>query len=135
MESKIADEWLQALAATANAKDFAAHMDLVSPQVAVFGVPGFEVIGYSDWAAQCKHEFENNVLKRVAYNGLRVIAMTPGSVMFKTLETVEGTDGSLNVNGVEIVIRKEEDGKWRVTQERILASDEMEFDRRAHGDQ
>ena len=55
--------------------------------------------------------------------------------MFKTLETVEGTDGSLNVHGVEIVIRKEEDGKWRVTQERILASDEMEFDKRAHGDQ
>ncbi len=130
LDSKIARDLLAALTRTASEKDHAAHMDLISRQVAVFGVPGFEVIGYDDWAAQCKHEFERNVLKKVSYSGLKVLTMTPGSVMFKTLETVEATDGTVNVNGVEIVIRKEDDGKWRVLQERILPPDELEFDKR-----
>ncbi|MHB8454545.1 MAG: Cif family virulence factor [Acidiferrobacterales bacterium] len=130
MDSKIAGDLLAALMRTASDKDYAAHMDLISRQVAVFGVPGFEVIGYDDWAAQCRHEFERNILKRVSYSGLKVLTMTPGSIMFKTLETVEATDGTVNVNGVEIVIRKEDDGKWRVLQERILPPDELEFDRR-----
>ena len=56
------------------------------------------------------------------------MTLTPGNVLFKTTETVEGTDGTVNRKGVEILIRKEADGKWRVVQERILAGDEMEFD-------
>jgi hypothetical protein len=54
--------------------------------------------------------------------------MTPGSVMFKVKETVEGSDGTVNAQGVEIVIRKESDGKWRVVQERMLSAEELEFD-------
>jgi len=130
LDSKIARDWLAALARTANDKDYAAHMDLISRRVAVFGVPGFDVISYDDWAAQCKHEFDHNVLKRVSYDGLRVLTMSLGSIMFKTEETVEATDGTINVNGVEIVIRKEQDGKWRVIQERILPPEEVEFDKR-----
>lgn len=74
-------------------------------------MPGFEVIDYDDWAKQCKLEFEAGLLKRVAYEGLKVRTMTPGSVMFKVKETVEGSDGTANSQGVEIVIRKEADGK------------------------
>lgn len=128
MESKIAEDWLVALARTANARDYAAHMDLISKEVKVYGVPGFEVIDYNDWAKQCKHEFEAGLLKRVAYEGLKVRTMTPGSVMFKVKETVEGSDGTVNAQGVEIVIRKETDGKWRVVQERMLSAEELEFD-------
>lgn len=128
MESKNAKDMLEQLALTANAGDYAAHMDLISQQVSVFGVPGFEVIGYDDWARQCKHEFAAGLLKQVSYAGLRVVTLTPGNVLFKTTETVEGTDGTVNRQGIEILIRKEDDGKWRIVQERILADDEMEFD-------
>ncbi len=128
MESKNAKDMLERLALTANAGDYAAHMDLISQQVSVFGVPGFEVIGYDDWARQCKHEFAAGLLKQVSYAGLRVVTLAPGNVLFKTTETVEGTDGTVNRQGVEILIRKEDDGKWRIVQERILADDEMEFD-------
>ncbi len=107
MESRIVQEWLAALARTANARDYPAHMDLISKEVKVYGVPGFEVIDYDDWARQCQHEFEAGLLKRVTYEGLKVRTMTPGSVMFKVKET---------------------DGKWRVVQERMLAADELEFD-------
>jgi ketosteroid isomerase-like protein len=128
MDSKVARDWLDALARTANAKDFAAHMDLISKQVQVFGVPGFEVIGYDDWARQSEHEFSAGILARVSYQGLKVQAMTPGRVMFKTLETLETSDGETQTQGVEIVIVQESDGVWRVTQERVLAPEEAKFD-------
>ena len=128
MESKVARDWLDALARTANAKDFTAHMDLISKQVQVFGVPGFEVIGYDDWARQCQHEFEQGILARVSYSGMKVQAMTPGRVMFKTLETLEPTTGESQTQGVEIVIVQENDGTWRVTQERVLSPEESTFD-------
>lgn len=128
MESKNAKDMLAALALTANTGAYGSHMDLISKEVSVYGVPGFDVIGYDDWARQCKHEFDEGLLKQVSYEGLRVVTLTPGNVLFKTTETVEGTDGTVNRQGVEILIRKEADGKWRVVQERILAEGEMEFD-------
>ncbi len=69
-------------------------------------------------------------MKRVSYEGLRVVSVTLGNMLFKTTETVEGTDGTINRHGVEILIRKEADGRWRVTQERILRLNEVEFDSR-----
>ena len=128
MESKNAKDMLEALALTANAGAYSSHMDLISKEVSVYGVPGFDVIGYDDWARQCKHEFDEGLLKQVSYEGLRVVTLTPGNVLFKTTETVEGTDGTINRQGVEILIRKEADGKWRIVQERILAEGEMEYD-------
>ena len=128
MESKNAKDMLEALALTANAGAYSSHMDLISKEVSVYGVPGFDVIGYDDWARQCKHEFDEGLLKQVSYEGLRVVTLTPGNVLFKTTETVEGTDGTINRQGVEILIRKEADGKWRIVQERILADSEMEYD-------
>jgi ketosteroid isomerase-like protein len=59
---------------------------------------------------------------------LHLVTKTDGNVLFKTIETVEAKDGTINRQGVEILIRKEADGKWRVFQERILAEDEMQFD-------
>lgn len=131
MKSNVAERFLAALAHTANERDYAAHMDLISQKVQVFGVPGFEVIDYNDWANQCRHEFEQGLLKRVSYDGMKVVTMTPGRVMFKTMETVEATDGTANTNGVEIMVEKERDGRWRVVQERVLPPEEIAFDRRS----
>ena len=128
MESKNAKDMLEALALTANTRAYSSHMDLISKEVSVYGVPGFDVIGYNDWARQCKHEFDEGILKQVSYEGLRVVTLTPGNVLFKTTETVEGTDGTVNRHVVEILIREETDGKWRIVQERILAEGEMEYD-------
>jgi len=123
-------EFLAVMAETANKLDLDAHMNLISKEVSVYGVPGFEVITYEDWYNQCKHEFENKLLKKVNYEGLNILAETADRVMFKSLETVEGSDGSANTSGIEFIIQKEEDGQWRVSQERILPDDELESDRR-----
>jgi len=123
-----AQQFLDSMAATANALDLEAHMNLISRDVSVFGVPGFDVIGYDDWFNQCKHEFENRLLKQVSYKGLNVVAETPDKIMFKSLETVEGSDGTVNSSGIEFIIQKEADGAWRVSQERVLPDDELEND-------
>ena len=123
-----AQQFLDQMAATANALDLEAHMNLISKDVSVFGVPGFDVIGYDDWFNQCKHEFDNQLLKQVSYKGLNVLAETPDKIMFKSMETVEGSDGTINSNGIEFIIQKEQDGVWRVSQERVLAADELEND-------
>jgi len=125
-----AQSFLDLMSATANDLNLNEHMNLISKDVAVFGVPGFEVIGYQDWFNQCQHEFENNLLKKVSYQGLNVLAETPERIMFKSIETVEGSDGEKNSNGIEFIIQKEDDGQWRVSQERILPDDELESDRK-----
>ena len=123
-------EFLAVMAETANKLDFEAHMNLISKDVSVYGVPDFEVITYDDWYKQCQHEFDNKLLKRVSYDGLNILAETPERVMFKSIETVEGSDGSINSSGIEFIIQKEEDGQWRVGQERILPEEELESDKR-----
>ena len=123
-------EFLAVMAETANNLDFDAHMDLISKNVSVYGVPDFEVITYDDWFNQCKHEFDNKLLKKVSYQGLNILAETASRIMFKSIETVEGSDGSTNISGIEFIIQKEEDGQWRVAQERILPEDELDSDKR-----
>lgn len=129
MTDKLAEGMLAALTTTACALDYEAHMALISPKVRVFGVPGFAVIDYDDWARQCQHEFAEKLLKDVRYEGLDIVRSSPGHVLFKTREITSGTDGTVNDHGLEILIQQESDGVWRVTQERILSRDEVDFDR------
>lgn len=113
-------EFLDQMAATANALNLEEHMNLISKQVSVYGVPGFEVINYEDWFNQCKQEFEDKVLKNVSYEGLAVLEQSESRVMFTSLETVEGNDGKINEYAIEFVIQREEDGQWRVNKETVL---------------
>ena len=128
MSQSITQQWLQDAVSTAAAKDAQAHMDLISQRVSLTGVPGFESIGYEGWAAQCEHEFANNILKSVRYDGFKLVAETATKIMFKTYETVEGTDGTVNSQGVEMLLEKEPDNKWRLVQERVLPDDESAYD-------
>ena len=71
MKSNVAEDRLQDVMRTA-ARDYEAHMDLISKKVQLFGVPGHEVIDYAAWSAQCKHEFENQLLTSAHYDGIKV---------------------------------------------------------------
>ncbi len=118
------DKFLVEMAASANQLDLKTHMNLVSKEVCVYGVPDYEKITYDDWFSQCKHEFENKLLKKVSYEGLKILAQTADRIMFTSRETIEGSDGSLATNDIEFIIQQEDDGQWRVAQERILSDDE-----------
>jgi len=128
MSQAIAQQWLQNAAHTADNKNHIAHMDLISKKVSLQGVPGYENIGYEDWAAQTKHEFENNILKSVSYTGFKLLKATNTHIMFKTFETVQSTDNTTIAQGIEILLEKESDGQWRLVQERILPADETKHD-------
>jgi len=120
----IAQEWLDASALTATNKQFDEHFNLISKKVRVTGVPGYESISYDDWARQSEQEFKDNVLKSVSYSGLLMSAHNEKQIMFKTLESIFANDGSDRSHGVEILLEKEEDGVWRVIQERVMTHDE-----------
>jgi len=125
---KIAQDWLNNVIKTVADKNLNAHLNLISKKVNLTGVPGFESIGYDDWANQCTHEFENNLIKNISYSGFKLRVNTANSIMFKTYETIEAADNTINAQGIEVIIEKEDDGKWRVIQERILPDDETKHD-------
>lgn len=128
MSEAIAQQWLQNATNTAADKNHIAHMNLISKKVSLQGVPGYENIGYEDWAAQTRHEFENNILKSVSYRGFKLLKATNTHIMFKTFETVQANDNTSNAQGIEILLEKEDDGQWRLVQERILPADEAMHD-------
>lgn len=125
---QIAKDWLNSVVKTVEDKNLSAHLNLISRKVNLTGVPGFESIGYDDWASQCQHEFENNLIKKIAYSGFKLRVNNDNSIMFKTYESVEAADNTVNAQGIEVIIEKEDDGQWRVIQERIMPDDETRHD-------
>jgi len=128
MSEAIAQQWLDDSAATATNKQFAAHMDLISKRVSVTGLEGFDNIDYDAWHRVCEKEFATGVLKSVRYDGLKMIDSSETQLRFKTYEVVEATDATINANGLEVVLEREADGKWRLLQERILTPEEARQD-------
>lgn len=71
-------------------------------------------------------------MKLISYEGLKNIKTTDSVIMFKTIEHIETVDNTKSTTGIEIIISFEQDelnneteGRWRVTQERILSDDEL----------
>lgn len=125
MNEEVAKSWMKKVVETAANRDYVAHMNLISKKVNITGIPGFDSVGYEDWAKQCQHEFEDKIIKSVNYQGLKMCAATDTQVMFNTYEVVEATDGKVNAQGIEVLLENEE-GTWRVVQERILSAAEVE---------
>ena len=123
-KEQIAQSWMDNCCQTIQHYDHASHMDLISKQVQVFGVPGFEVIGYEDWHSQCEYEFKEKLIQQASYNGLKIRQSNDQQVMFLTNETIHATDGTVDTHPIEVVLTCEDDQQWRVTQERLLTDDE-----------
>ncbi len=124
----IAQEWLATSAQTASNNQFEEHFNIISKKVRITGVPGYESISYSDWARQSEQEFKDKLIKSVSYDGLKMLAHNNSQVMFKTIEKVVANDGTSKAHGVEILLTQEEDGVWRVTQERVMTNGECVHD-------
>lgn len=120
----IAQSWMDNCCTTIDQYDHTAHMNLISKDIQVFGVPGFEVIGYADWFSQCEYEFNEKLIERTSYQGLKVRQSTDQQIMFLTNETIHTTDGTVDTHPIEIMLTLEQDGHWRATQERLLSAEE-----------
>ncbi len=117
---QIAQQWLDDCCDTLARYDHAAHMNLISRRVQVYGVPGFEVIGYDDWHAQCEYEFGKKLIASTCYDGLELLDSGERQIRFATVETVTAVDGTVDSHPIEILLSLEDDGQWRVTEERLL---------------
>ena len=117
---QIAEQWLTAAAESAGQKDLGQHMGMISKRVSVQGVPGFDTIDYDTWYQQCKHQFENSMIKSIAYKGFNLISATDARIVFTVFEAVVGADGTLNEQIVEMTLQQEDDDAWRLVQERVL---------------
>lgn len=124
----IAKRWLTDSARTAAEKDHAAHMDLISRRVKLYGVADHDVIDYDQWSRQSAADFAAGAITAIGYEGLKMLANSDDKIMFKTIETLDTRDGKRIENGIEVVLEKESDGKWRLIQERILTVDEVKHD-------
>ena len=52
------------------------------------------------------------------------MADSPERIQFQTFESLQTKDGQSISHGIEVLIEKESDGQWRVSQERVLSNDE-----------
>ena len=117
---QIAEQWLTDAADSAGQKDLKGHMGMISKRISVQGVPGFDTIDYDIWYKQCRHQFEMSMIKSIAYKGFNLVSAVETQITFTVFEAVVGADGSLNEQIVEMLLEKEDDGVWRLVQERVL---------------
>jgi len=115
-----AEQWLTDSAETAAQKNLSAHMGMISKRISVEGVPGFDNLDYDIWHEQCKTQFEQSMIKSVAYKGFNLLSSTDSEIVFTVYETVVGTDGTLNEQIVEMCLEKEDDDVWRLVKERMI---------------
>lgn len=111
--------WCMAMSSSIKERDLDTHMQLVSPHVQVYGIPGNGVINYKGWEARRKFEFENGELLLLNYQGIRLITFTPRRATFNTTETMIGKNGKMVLINKNIVLEKEQDGQWRVVEEKV----------------
>ena len=131
---QIAEQWLTDAAESAGQKDLKAHMGMISKRVNVLGVPGFDNIDYDTWYKQCEHQFENAMIKSIAYKGFNLLSAAESQIMFTVFETVVGMDGTLNEQIVEMSLEKEDDDQWRLVQERVLIENDAMREHEVKGD-
>ena len=60
-------KWLSNITETVKTKDIQKHMDLVSENVVVYGMPSGNTLNYADWRSRRKCEFNRGIIKSLAY--------------------------------------------------------------------
>ena len=127
MIDEIVRSWLQGFTETAVAGDLDAHMAMISPEVVVLGVPGFDTVGFNDWYRQCEQEFPQRLIKAIDYSHATIRTADDDRILFKALENMQTSDGGQTVQGVEMLLQRN-DANWELKQLRILPEDEARHD-------
>ena len=116
---EIAQHWLDQLSYSAATWNLDAHMALVSRSVKVLGLPGGKVIEFSGWKKRRNNEFRKKLLLSLSYKLINILKYEKGMLLFTVIETMKSSQGQIIVVDKAINLRCEDDGQWRVVQERI----------------
>jgi len=112
-------KWLTNITETIEAKDLKAHMDLVSENVAVYGMPSGKVLSFADWRSRRESEFKRGLLKDVTYRNLKVKTFGLRRLIFDIEEIMDASNGDMAIINKQVVLEEEQDNKWRVVEETI----------------
>lgn len=115
--------WLDSFIDSALQSDLDGHMAHISPDVQVYGVEGFEVLGYDDWQRQCAHEFPQRLIHDLRYEGLQIRSENDAQALFLINEHLTGADGATVSQALEMLLERQA-GKLLLRQLRILPADE-----------
>lgn len=128
MSKAIATSWLESFRETALEYDLLRHMAHISKGVKVLGVPGFDVINYNDWYAQCEREFPQKLIQEIDYSAPRISAEDDQRITFVTTESIFTSEAGNIQQVLEMSLENGEQG-WQLTHLRILPDSEA----RQHG--
>jgi len=116
---KIVRHWMMQVSQAIATHDHKAHMNLISKNVKVYGVPGTDLIEYKDWSTQCEKEFKKRLVEQMRYTNLSVVMMTDKQILFYVNEVIYASSGAIYDQSVKAVIALEK-RQWRITQLQVL---------------
>ncbi len=112
-------KWLSNITETIKTKDIKKHMELVSKNVAVYGLPNGKTLNYADWKKRRQSEFKRGLINSIQYNKLSIKNFGLRRLTFKIEEITDGSCNELLVVNKEIILEHEQDNQWRVVEETI----------------
>ncbi len=112
-------KWLSNIAETVASKDLDKHMDLISENVMVYGMPSGKTLNYADWRKRRESEFKRNLIKNLAYDNLQIKNFGLRRLIFTIQEIIDGTNKDMAIINKQVVLEQEQDQKWRVVEETI----------------
>jgi len=115
----IAEQWLAALSYSVATWNLKEHMELISREMQVHGLPNCDVVDYDGFKRRRHNEFSQKMLQSLTHRGVSLLQCDSEHICFEVKETLKSTRGESFVIDKEMKLRKESDGKWRAVQEKI----------------
>jgi len=112
-------KWLSNVSETVGSKDLKGHMELVSENVVIYGMPGGVPLSYADWRGRRKHEFKRGLLKSIDYNNLKIKNIGLRRLTFNIDEVMDATNGDLAIINKDVILEQGEDKQWRSVEESV----------------
>lgn len=112
-------KWLSTITETVKARDLEKHMDLVSENVAIYGMPSGKTLSYADWYTRRKNEFKRGLLKSLTYNNIKIKTIGLRRLIFDIEEVMDGANGDMAIINKQIILEQDLEDKWRVVEEVI----------------
>ena len=110
-------KWLSSITETVEARDLNQHMDLVSENVAIYGMPSGKTLSYADWYTRRKNEFKRGLLKSLTYNNLKIKTIGLRRLIFDIEEVMDGANGDMAIINKQIILEQDLEDKWLVVEE------------------
>jgi len=119
MSQELILNWLKRVSESVEHRDLTAHMELVSKNVRVYGIPNQASLDYQGWYRRRRNEFNNNRLASLRYTNLNIKTITLRRLGFQVTEIMQATNGQQIEIIKDILLEREADNQWRVVEETI----------------